>query len=615
MQIVMHHCLILRGWLALVVLLGAAHVANAEDHSSYARIVERARQNALRDLGTLRSYLYRGGPEVLAGWDEHLNLGALQHELSQPTPDLDQVTLLWHKFYAPDEGLENAAFLKARDSLRVYRLLAAMPPGELKQLQEGTLAKVRTGLEAYQQSDHRDDVHEVGQLLAWLSATGADPNAIAAARRPYLQPNAYIRVSSQLANHFLNRDVTEQERITATIGGATTTANALTKGKLWLHTAPESNRGAIDIRLTGNIVTSDSVTQRGRITIYGGATTSINARVRLNVDDDLLRVLPPEVHCETKTRIDDIVAPRRVVERLAWRRAPRELPEAEAEAARQAEKRLSERLSEETTSLLEDANNLYAKKVRLPFTRRGAWPQLRYSTDSESLHLRWLQLDGYQLAASTRPPQWPVAGDLTLAGHESMPENMLESLFGGREIRDTQFLYMHELMTGEAPRALWVHDREPRWSVIVSELRPLRLRFRDGRMQLTMAIDRTLRGDDSFDTPAHVSATFVVDATEDGPVIRRQGNISVEFPDSQTPSDDREQLRSFLTRKFNAVMPAELHFDGLTAPAGGFGDKLNQLRLQGVDFQQGWATIRYQLDPTRKPKQELVSTSGLGSKS
>ena len=109
-------------------------------------------------------------------------VGALQHELSQPTPDLDQVTLLWHKFYAPDEGLENAAFLKARDSLRVYRLLAAMPPGELKQLQEGTLAKVRTGLEAYQQSDHRDDVHEVGQLLAWLSATGADPNAIAAAR-------------------------------------------------------------------------------------------------------------------------------------------------------------------------------------------------------------------------------------------------------------------------------------------------------------------------------------------------------------------------------------------------------------------------------------------------
>lgn len=614
MQVVMHHCLMLRGWLALAMLLAAAQVLSAEEMSAHGRLVEHARLNALRDLSTLRTYLYRGGPEVLKGWDQHLELGALHRELSHPTPDVNRVTELWRKFYAPDEGLEHSAFLKARDSLRVYRLLTAMTPGDLHQLQDETFAKARTQLAAYQQSDHRDDIHEIGHLLAWLSATGADSSAIAAARQPYLQSNAYIRVSSRLANHFLNRDISEQERITASLSGATTTANATTKGKLWLHTSPTSERGAIDIRLTGNIVTSDSVTQRGRITIYGGATTSIDARVRLHVDDDLLRVLPPEVHCKTKTRIDDIAAPRRIVERLAWRRAPRELPAAEAEAARQAEKRLAERLSEETTALLKDANNLYANKVRLPFTRRGAWPQLRYSTDSESLHLRWLQVDGYQLAAPTKPPQWPVPGDLTLAGHESMPENMLESLFGGREIRDTQFLYMHELMTGEAPRALWVHDREPRWSVVVSELRPLRLRFRDGHMQLTMAIDKTLRGNDSFATPAHVSATFIVDATEDGPVIRRQGNISVEFPDSETPSDDRERLRNFLTRKFNAVLPAELHFDGLTAPAGGFGDKLNQLRLQGVDFRQGWATIRYQLDPTRKPKQELVSTSSLGAR-
>src|SRR5690606_17658261 len=164
----------------------------------------------------------------------------------------------------------------------------------------------------------------------------------------YLQPNAHIRVSSRLANHFLNRDIHDSEQVTASIGGATTTAQAVTKGKLWLHTSPASDRGAIDIRLTGNILTSDSVTQRGRITIYGGATTSINARVRLNIEEEWLRVMPPEVHCKTKTRIDDIVAPRRVVERLAWRRAPRELPAAEAEAARQAEKRLSERLTEET---------------------------------------------------------------------------------------------------------------------------------------------------------------------------------------------------------------------------------------------------------------------------
>jgi hypothetical protein len=169
-----------------------------------------------------------------------------------------------------------------------------------------------------------------------------------------------------------------------------------------------------------------------------------------------------------------------------------------------------------------------------------------------------------------------------------------------------------ELLTGESPRPLWVHEREPRWSVIMQDVRPLRVRCRSGELLVTLAVEETLRGEQRWDMPALITAKYHVDATPEGPVFRRLGDVQIEFPEREKHSEDAEKVRAFLARKFGAVMPAELYFDGLAAPAGGFGDKLNQLQLQQVSFQSGWATLRYQLDLTKKPKAVLVRTSGLG---
>jgi hypothetical protein len=218
--------------------------------------------------------------------------------------------------------------------------------------------------------------------------------------------------------------------------------------------------------------------------------------------------------------------------------------------------------------------------------------------------------DEFQVAARNSPPQWPVEGDLTLSGHESFFENFFEGVYAGREIKDTQFLYMMELLTGESPRPLWVHEREPRWSVIMDDTRPLRARCRNGQLQLTLAVKETLRGSQRFDTPAHMTAVFEVAPSSDGPVFHRKGQVQVEFPEREELSANADELRAFLGRKFSAIMPAELYFDGLAAPAGGFGDKLNQLQFQQASFESGWATIRYQLDLTKQPKTTLVSTTG-----
>lgn len=601
-------------WMLMTGLLVLALVGTAQAAETDARqaLIDQARAAVLRDVAALEGYLAQGGQSFVSGWAQYLNIDALKAEVAQPQPSSEKLLEIWHRFYAPVEGLERDHFLKLRESIRRLTVVLETEDGDLAQAHQDALSRLQSHLVAYRASDSREDAQAIGPLLAWLEATGADKQVTSQVRKELGHPNAYIRVSSRLANYFLTRPVVEKERVNTTIGDTRTTGDAETRSTLWLESVPENRHGAIDIRLTGKTTTTNSVSHKGPVTIYGSAVTTIDARVRLTLHDDLLRIEPPIVRCVTKSQIHDISANRRIIERIAWRRAPEEKPAAEQAAARQVEKRLSERLGAETKKLMAQANNMYANKVRLPMTRRGAWPTLRYFTDKDSLHLRFYQASGQQVSAPNGPPKWPVEGDLTLAGHESMLENMFEGIFGGREIEDTRFLYMHELMTGEAPRALWVHDREPRWSVVMEMQRPLRLRLREGQMRMTMAIHQTQRGEQTYDTPALVTGIFTAEATSDGPVFYRQGPVTVEFPGAAESAAHHEELRTFLVRKFSAVMPEELHFDGLTAPAGGFGDKLNQLVAREVSFQSGWVTLRYQLDMTRAPKTQLITTTRLG---
>jgi hypothetical protein len=599
----------LRALAAASVLAAAIGSGIAAEHDARQELIDNAARQVQRQVEALHARLDKHKPGLFAAWAKHLELDAIGEELGRETPDLVRLKAVWNRFFTPQDGLEQKPFLELRDALERYLVIAATPQGDLRSLQAEEWQKVQAQLAAYRASNSRDDLQGIGRSLAWLELTGADKAELARIRRDFGHQNAYARVSTRVADLFMGgRTINQQEQVSTSFDGATTTGLAVTRGKLSLKTAPSSAGGAIDIRMTGTINVDNSVTQRGRITLYGGAVTNVDALVRLHVEKDQLRADAPVVHCDTHSHIDDINAERRIIERLAWRRAPKEVPDAEQNAARQAEQPIAERLNQEISTMLEKANELYAKKIRLPMTRRGAWPELSYSSDGQHLHMRLLQAESDQLAAPRPLTKIPLDGDLVFCGHESFFENMLDGLFAGREIKDERFLYLLNLLTGEAPRPLWVHDREPRWSVIMADERPLRFQFRDGYMRLTLATQETLRGDERFPMPALISANFNITATDGGPSFQRRGDIEIEFPEREKDSAHAEQLRSFLARKFDAVMPAQLYFDGLAAPAGGFGDKINALRFQEFRFKDGWATWNYVIQDNAKAKTTFVST-------
>lgn len=578
----------------------ATHYASIEPADPTARarqLLSDARWRLDHDLHTLERYLQRGGAEYAAQWKAFLHWDVLAAELARPEPDPARLEEVRRRFYGATQGLELPQFQAVRRSLRQYEVLTTS--GEsIDATRPEKLAELSRAFEDYRATTSRESGWQVGQLLGWLETTQTHDPVVAQARQSLSLPNGYFHVSSRLINRFLERSLEESEAMRSFIGGSWTSGHVTTKAKLSLEAMPSNNYGALDVVLRGTSVVPSSVAQRQRLTVYGSSRTELDGRVRIIVTEEQVRTEQPVVRARTRTQVHDIAANRRFIERLAWRRIPERLPEVEAEASRQAERKLSEKMAERVTPMLAHANRLYKKSIRGPLERSGAWPKLMAQSDARGLQLVFRAADTFQVAAHEHPGEWRGDGDLVLCAHESLPENMLETLMGGKEFKDAQFLRMMELFTGDAPRQLWVHERAERWSVVLSNKRPMRVEFRDGLVTLGFSIEQVKRGDKTYDMPALVTGKFEVRSTLDGPALFRQGDLTIEFPQQETLTAEAENLRKFLDRKFGAVLAEEFYFDGLAPPAGGFGDKLRELKVTYIKFENGWGNVRYSLRPS-----------------
>jgi hypothetical protein len=244
---------------------------------------------------------------------------------------------------------------------------------------------------------------------------------------------------------------------------------------------------------------------------------------------------------------------------------------------------------------------MFRQQIRAPLLRRDAWPaQCQFWTDHNHLRISLVQHNEAQLAVASRVPDFPAAYDLALGAHESMIANLSECVLGGATIDDETWLEMVKLLTGDPPRPLWVHDRSERWSVTLADERPLEPRFSDDEVGFTLRVNQVTRGGEVFKHAVEIEVSFVPQCTRDGPELVRDGEVAVRFAKPQG-TEEQEETREFLIRKFSAVFPSKMHFAGITPPDGGMIGKLNSLELAEFKSARGWLTLGYQLKPGATP--------------
>jgi hypothetical protein len=562
-----------------------------------AQAVLSAGQRLASSIRQLEQYLAAAGPDKSAAWSSWLDVPKLKQEVASPRPDLSALHSIEERFYENKEGLERPAFVAVRRQLRAFltahEYAAADAPGELFRRR---LAELDQHLTRLSLQPLEADAHRAGLLLAWFEALDDNSAALAREARSRLcSPNAVAQASARLANLLLQRNVQQRNYISETVLGSFTRGLAITQGQVSMAMVPSDDHGTLEVRLQGRVMAPANVAERGRITVYNTSFTSLDARKQVSINDEGLRLARATASGATSIRIQDIDAPR-IAQRIAWRRASRLLPEAEALTSRRAESEAAARLDQQAGASLGNVNEVFCQKIRAPLIRLNALPaQMRFWTDAAHLRLSLAQHNETQLAAAGPPPSLSASYDLAGSVHESMINNLCESLLSGRTIDDETWLDMMHLLLGSQPRPLWVHDRAERWAVVLAGEQPLSAQFQDDQLGLILRLSEVQRGDQTLRQAVEIEARFIPQITADGPELVRDGELEIRMT-GDLDLESSASLHAFLARKFGAVFPPVLHFHGLMPPTGGSLGKLRQLTPAEFGSTGGWLRLAYQLE-------------------
>ena len=559
--------------------------------------LEPYREQLLIAIDALSAFLDTAEPEVAEGWRDYLQWHALLNESAVEQPDLEVLSEVLISFRRYHPGIELAPFQKLQQTLQAYvheaEVVSAMKEdGQF----DHCLTQLALALARHESQPNYADAHIIGRELYCLEKSIESGHAtIDQIRDRFQHPNLYGKVELELINRMIERDLQQATTIYEVSDRRTTRGQANTSVHVSAVLQPDPKQASVDLVLKGTCRAPATVTDQGQIRVRGSFVTEIEASKRMLVDKVGIRFLPAQVQCSTDVEFNDISAERPVVERIARRRVPRMRPEAEADVSRQTEQRIAEELNTQAAQALQEANRIFTDNFCAPNQCYGTFPELlRFSTLPDKLEVHMRSARPWQLGAP-EPPPTVRENDFGFALHESVIGNYSEGLFGGKEITDRQWLRCLNTLTGSEPRALWVHDRTPRWSVTFADQRPIVVSFRDNMIGFTLRIKRFHRGEAQLESMIDIKSAFRVETTRDGPVFFRQGELTVQLVEDRPATAEEQQALDFLHRKFSAVMPEALYFDGLVPPAGGSLAMMRKLCPDAFRIDNGWLRLGYSM--------------------
>jgi len=559
--------------------------------------LEPYRQKLILAVDELSTFLDTAEVGIADGWRDYLHWNELLHELETSPSDLDVLSDVLISFRRYHNGIDLPPFQKLQQALHAYvheaQVIYAM---EVEGQFAHCLNQLSAAMARHETQPNYPDAHIIGRELYCLEKSiDSGHDKIEEIRNRFRHPNLYGKVDLELINRMLERDLQQETAIYEVSDRRTTRGQANTSAHLKAVLRPDEEQASIDLVLTGTCQAPTTLTEQGQIRVRGSFQTHIDASKRMLVDKQGIRFLPASVQCSTDVAFHDISADRLLVERIARRRAPRMRPEAEADVSRQTEQRIAQELDDQAEIALQEANRMFMDYFCAPNRCYGTFPELlRFSTRPDKLQLHMRSARDWQLGAPEPPPALPE-NKLGFALHESVIGNYSEGLFGGKKITDRQWVRCLNTLTGSEPRPLWVHDRTDRWSVTFANQRPIVVSFRNELIGFTVRIKHCQRADDQLDTLIDIASTFRIETTSEGPVFFRQGDVSVQLVADRPATAEEQKFLDFLHRKFSAVMPEELYFDGLVPPVGGSLAMLRNLRPDAYRFENGWMRMGYSL--------------------
>lgn len=556
-----------------------------------------ARTTLQKRLQELRQYFARNGANGGA-WIKYLRLEETDQQLA--AGDKGDPEFIYNELMSlytnGHPGLELAPIANAGKAIRHYADLLTVKQNPQVSIQHSQRMQQLSDLAKKLAADTvNPDTSAFAFLLGEMTAGRQNPELVEAARRLYSHPNLLFYAKKRFLAKAMEQHIDEVAPLTDNILGTSIRGTTHTVGDLTMDLRDDPQRAAFELSLNGH-VTSKTIGVNGPAIVYAKGSTTIAGNKLIWLDESGMHDTPARGSAQTRTTFTGFASSshfKKLVIKIASKRAYQNKAAAEYIASQRAADRVKKRINEQAATALAKSNSdirSLRARVRDPLERWGIYPEeMHFNSNRNGINGSVLTADLYQLAAPSAPPavKLPDAVDLEVRIHESLINNMASTIFAGRTLtRDYVETWLLKVAK-EIPKEM--QDEEQRdWSITLDVERPVSIAFADGGFTVQIRGTEYTSGDNSY--PAmNVTANYKLEIGDKGIKAVRQGDVQI-YPPEFTPGDQltpqETALKRILTRRFEKLLKPEFVGEGfqLQGRLASYG----KMYVRAVDSTTGW---------------------------
>ncbi len=535
------------------------------------------------------------------GWKEYLSWPVFNGELQKAEPGDAILGDTYRKLAAGYEGLELKWFANLRTALGNYLVVAAsLGNPDLEAAFKSQIAELTQQIKSLSPHPTTDETRKIAEHLLWLESARQAPELVREIRSRFSSPNFHAQLGSELLETGVGGPIDDVAPIDDVILGTVIHGTGRTVGQTKASLTPNPTFATFDARLEA-INYSNNVGRNGPVCIYSTGQTCLAANKRLWLDESGLHFHPAQAAAQNYTTINNIVSikGRKLVERIAWRRAGKQLGQAEAIAGQHAATRLGARVDAQSDPSIQKSNEQFEAKGRKPLDERRAFPHgLRFDTLASALEIHGAEALESQLAAPSAPPELTRPADLSFRIHESAINNIAETVLMGMRLDDDMVQRTSLELLGRLPEQLQPDKNQEPFTIVFppenTREQPITVSFGDNGFAVTVRGWKYYTGEQKQEQPGmYITATYKFKNTPEGFKAIRQDDLQVY---GKKPGEKLSArmiyIKNVLLRKFGKIFAAEIKLQGFKFDGGKLA-AAGQLVPQEIISQGGWLSVGY----------------------
>ena len=557
-------------------------------------LIASVKRDLLSAVSLSSSWLNSISADRRSEWTDHLSWDSFTKLVREDSPDLGLLNRTLVALYEDREGLEASHWLDLRSKLERYMYLSQYAgDANAEKLYDARVDALAKAIGEAGEVPRGDQAHQIGRVLGLFDRYEQQPETVSKIRSHYLQPNLVATISARLASRAAARQINRTLPVNDVILGTTIRGTAQTSGNISIRLLPNSTKIAAQVQLTGTALSTNTGWNRG-VQVNSRGTTSIDARKVVYVDRHGIVTNAASAECSTQSQIDAICHDRKLVRKIAWKKACESKAQAECIANGRAEARIRQELDSEVSQMVAENRVKFEKDVRAPIMRRNAMPrQLITSSDSERIWVRLLQASSFQLAAASTAPSALPTTDVAIQLHESLVANLSESLIGGVTLTDEDLAKKIEEAGREVPDELKIRDDTDPWSITFSTSRPISVSLDKETVKIVVRGARFTRGASTVTRDMEISARYNMSRSGAGLRLVRDGEVDASYVKQGAEGFGDIAIKTLMRTKFSALFKEEIESSGIPLPGPLEGKA--ELQLASFEAGDGWAVVGWNL--------------------